>query len=93
MKDQLSDMLTRIRNGQRSGLLKVKLYKPTSNTCIQVLNILYKEGYIRGFKINNIKPLEVTVYLKYTYFGTPVIKEIKRISKPGRKFYTSIKPL
>ena len=93
MKDKLSDMLTRIRNGQKSGLLQIKLYKPSSNICLQVLNILHKEGYIRGFKINTIKPLKITVYLKYTYFGTPVIREIKRVSKPGRKFYTSIKPL
>ena len=51
MNDQISDMLTRIRNGQKIGLLKVNLYTPSSIKCIAILNILYKEGFIRGFII------------------------------------------
>lgn len=93
MNDQISDMLTMIRNGQKIGLLKVNLYTPSSIKCIAILNILYKEGFIRGFIINSINPLTIEVLLKYDSFGNPVIKQINRISKPGRRFYSNIKSL
>ncbi len=93
MKDQLSDMLTRIKNGQKSGLFKIKLFKPTSNLCLEILNILYNEGYIRGYTIKANRPLEVEVFLKYTLTGTPVITKINRISKPSRRIYLSVKSL
>lgn len=93
MNDQISDMLTRIRNGQKIGLLKINLYTPSSIKCISILNILYKEGFIRGFIINSVNPLTIEVLLKYDSFGNPVIKQINRISKPGRRFYSNIKSL
>jgi small subunit ribosomal protein S8 len=93
MKDQISDLITRIRNGQQKKLLKIKLYTPTSNFCLQFLTLLYKEGYIRGFKILKNKPLTVEVLLKYTAEGQPTIQEIIRISKPSRRFYIKTKSL
>ena len=50
MRDNISDMLTRIRNGQRAKLFEITLFSPVPKVCLQILNILYKEGYIRGFK-------------------------------------------
>lgn len=93
MNDQISDMLTRIRNGQRAGLAKISLYKPSSKICLKILNVLYKEGYIRGFTLTSQNPLTIEVLLKYDNFGNPTIKQISRISKPSRRFYTNIKLL
>lgn len=94
MKDNISDMITRIRNGQKSKLYEIDLYYPTPLICLNILNVLYKEGYIRGlkktYKNNN---LHLKVLLKYDIQGSPVIKNIERISKPSRKVYTSIKSL
>lgn len=93
MNDQISDMLTRIRNGQRAGLFKIVLYKPSSKVCLQILNVLYKEGFIRGFNIKSMHPLCIEVLLKYDSFGNPTIKQISRISKPSRRQYINIKTL
>lgn len=93
MKDLLSDMITRIRNGQKSGLFKISLYKPSSKFCIKILDILYKGGYIRGFIIKSTFPLEIEVLLKYDYLGNPVIKQIQRISKPSLRQYIKSKVL
>ena len=91
--DTIADMLTRIRNGQKAGLAKITLYTPSSKVCLKILNVLYKEGYIRGFKVINSAPLTIEVLLKYDNFGNPTIKQISRISKPSRRFYTNIKLL
>lgn len=94
MKDNISDMLTRIRNGQKSKLYEIELYCPTPLICLNILNVLYKEGYIRGLKKNYInKKLTVKVLLKYDIQGTPVISKIERVSTPGRRVYSSIKSL
>jgi small subunit ribosomal protein S8 len=80
-------MLTRIRNGQMRSLNKINI--PFSNFRLKILEVLKKEGYIIDFYIDNgekkIKFLSVD--LKY-YEGQPVIKEIKRVSKPGRRVYS-----
>ena len=85
--DPIGDMLTRIRNGQMRSLNKINV--PFSNFRLKILEVLKKEGYIVNFKTDidkkNIKFLLVD--LKY-YEGQPVIKEIKRISKPGRRVYS-----
>jgi small subunit ribosomal protein S8 len=85
--DPIGDMLTRIRNGQMRSLNKINM--PFSNFRLKILEVLKKEGYIIDFNINNgekkIKFLSVN--LKY-YEGQPVIKEIKRVSKPGRRVYS-----
>lgn len=94
MIDNISDMLTRIRNGQQAKLFEINLYSPAPKICLKILNLLYKEGYIRGFKtifFNN--KLYIKVLLKYTIAGDPTIKKIWRISKPGCRIYTSIKSL
>ena len=86
--DPIGDMFTRIRNGQMRSITTVDV--PASKFRLKILEILKSEGYINNFFIdnneNNKKILKVD--LKY-YEGTPVIKEIKRVSKPGRRVYSS----
>ena len=85
--DPIGDMLTRIRNGQMRSLNKINM--PFSNFRLKILEVLKKEGYIIDFNIDNDKKKIkfLSVDLKY-YEGQPVIKEIKRISKPGRRVYS-----
>jgi len=94
MRDNVSDMLVRIKNGQQAKLFEINLFNPVPKNCLQILNILYKEGYIRGFKkVFIYKKLYIKVLLKYDLNGNSVIKKIIRVSKPGRRIYTSIKSL
>ena len=89
MTDPLGDMLTRIRNGQRARMSTVA--SPASRLRSNVLEVLKDEGYIRDFERSEIevgKP-EITIHLKY-YEGEPVIREIQRVSTPGRRVYSSI---
>ncbi len=85
--DPIGDMFTRIRNGQMRNLISVNI--PASKFRSKILEILKIEGYINNFYLenndNNKKVIKVN--LKY-YEGSPVIKEIKRISKPGRRVYS-----
>lgn len=92
MTDPLGDMLTRIRNGQRAR--KTSVMAPASQLRANVLEVLKREGYIRGFSHSEIKPgiAELTIELKY-HEGEPVIREISRISTPGRRVYSKIKDL
>jgi len=85
--DPIGDMLTRIRNGQMRSLNKINM--PFSNFRLKILEVLKKEGYIIDYNINNDKKKIkfLSVDLKY-YEGQPVIKEIKRVSKPGRRVYS-----
>ena len=87
LTDPIGDMFSRIRNGQMRSLSSINV--PVSNFRLQILEVLKNEGYINNFFIekndNNKKNLKVD--LKY-YEGNPVIKEIKRISKPGRRIYS-----
>jgi len=94
MIDILSDMLTRIRNGQKASLLEVFLYNPMPKICIQILKILQKEGFIRGFKTIIINDKEhFIVLLKYNIEQVSVIRKIKRVSKSGRRLYIKSKHL
>ena len=90
--DPLGDMLTRIRNAQMRG--KSKISTPASRLRAHVLDVLKDEGFIRGYatieKEGN-KP-EIEIELKY-YEGKPVIQQIKRISKPGRRVYLAVRDL
>ena len=90
--DPLGDMLTRIRNAQAAGERSVKC--PASKLRKSVLEVLEREGYIRGFSWEELRSHipEFTIELKYDE-GTPVIKEIARVSKPGRRVYSKIKDL
>ena len=85
--DPIGDMFTRIRNGQMRNLNSVEI--PASKFRSKILDILKSEGYINNYFLesseNNKKIIKVN--LKY-YEGNPVIKEIKRISKPGRRVYS-----
>jgi len=89
--DPLGDMLTRIRNGQRAR--KSTIVSPASKLRENVLEVLKREGYIRGYERNeNEGKPELNIELKY-YEGEPVIKAISRVSTPGRRVYSSIKDL
>ena len=84
--DPIGDMITRIRNAQMRSLSSVKI--PGSKFRASILDVLKKEGYISDYKfLTDVKDKNsLTVSLKY-YNGNPVIKEIKRVSKPGRRIY------
>ena len=92
MSDPLGDMLTRIRNGQRTGKSKVRA--PASKLRANVLEMLKREGYIRGYRTESDERglNEVEIELKYNE-GAPVIQEIARVSRPGRRVYSKIKEL
>jgi small subunit ribosomal protein S8 len=91
ISDPVGDMLTRIRNAQERGKNKVAV--PPSRLRERVLEVLHKEGYIRGFTTVEIDgKAELEVELKY-FDGAPVIKEIQRVSKPGRRVYASVSTL
>jgi small subunit ribosomal protein S8 len=92
MSDPLGDMLTRIRNGQRARLSDVD--SPASRLRAHVLDVLKREGYIRGYtqRESSNGQVELKIELKY-HDGDPVIQKILRISKPGRRVYASIKSL
>ena len=92
MSDTLGDMLTRIRNGQTTN--KKIVDAPASRFRKNVLEVLKREGFIRNFEEKEMRPgiNFFEIELKY-YNGKPVITEIKRVSKPGRRVYSSIKNL
>jgi len=91
MKDNISDMLTRIRNGQKASLLEVLLFWPTPSICLKILTVLQREGFIRGFKKVFVGDKQyICVLLKYNTFQTPLITKIERISKPGKRIYCKV---
>lgn len=89
MSDPLADMLTRIRNGQRAGKDTITVLYSKLN--INVLDVLQREGYIRAHSVNEVRDgiKNITVELKY-YEGSPVIKALERVSRPGRRSYKGI---
>ncbi|MDE0389539.1 MAG: 30S ribosomal protein S8 [Rhodospirillales bacterium] len=92
MTDPLADMLTRIRNGQQAR--KSAVLSPASKLRAGVLDVLQREGYIRGYsktESDTGKPA-FSIELKYQE-GRPVIAELHRVSKPGRRVYSGIKDL
>ncbi|MBI5164483.1 MAG: 30S ribosomal protein S8 [Magnetospirillum sp.] len=92
MTDPLGDMLARIKNGQRATKASIK--SPASRLRANVLEVLKREGYIRGYSQEENRPgvAELTIELKY-HEGKPVITEITRVSKPGRRVYSKITDL
>jgi small subunit ribosomal protein S8 len=92
MNDPLGDMLTRIRNAQMRG--RSTVVTPASKLRAWVLDVLANEGYIRGYEKTTGADGHpaLSISLKY-YEGTPVIREIKRVSKPGRRVYMGSKEL
>ncbi|MEL6582224.1 MAG: 30S ribosomal protein S8 [Pseudomonadota bacterium] len=92
MNDPLGDMLTRIRNAQMRG--KTDVVTPASKLRAWVLDVLQTEGYIRGYEAGKDERghPQIRVELKY-YEGEPVIRELKRVSTPGRRVYKGVKEL
>lgn len=92
MTDSIADMLTRIRNGQKSKLISVSLHG--SKIKCAILRVLEGEGYIKGYGVSRDKNIrQIEVYLKYSIKGNPAICKIDRVSKPGKRVYSSINKL
>ena len=85
MQDPISDMLTRIRNGQSAG--KVRITVPMSKQKTAIAEVLKEQGYIRGFSVEEVenKP-QLAILLRY-FEGKPVIEMLKRVSRPGLRIY------
>jgi small subunit ribosomal protein S8 len=91
MNDPLGDMLTRIRNAQMRK--RPSVTTPASSLRARVLDVLQSEGYIRGYaEVEFNGKSEFSIELKY-FDGQPVIREIERISKPGRRVYSSVRAI
>lgn len=89
--DPLGDLLTRIRNGQRAR--KDSVLTPASKLRTRVLDVLQREGYIRGYSEEQMGPIAgIRIELKY-FEGQPAIKHVARISKPGRRIYSGSQEL
>ncbi len=84
MTDPIADMLTRIRNAQSAG--KADVIMPASKAKQAIAGVMKDEGYIADFAVNTDAKPELTITLKY-YQGSPVIDEMKRISRPGLRIY------
>ena len=90
--DPIGDLLARIRNAQQRG--KSKVTTPASKMRERVLEVLQQEGYIRGFSVTEKSGGQAEIEIELMYFdGEPVIKNIKRVSKPGRRVYASVETL
>ncbi len=92
MSDPIGDMLTRIRNGQKAGMKKILC--PFSSMRASVLNVLKESGFIRDYKeqLAETGHKELSIELKYDA-GQPVIRELRRVSKPGRRIYTAAREM
>ena len=87
LTDPIGDMFSRIRNGQMRSLNSVDM--PSSNFRQNILKILKDEGFIKDFFIEKYENNKISLRINLKYYeGTPVIKEIKRVSKPGRRVYS-----
>jgi small subunit ribosomal protein S8 len=92
MNDPLGDMLTRIRNAQLRG--KSTVSSPASKLRVWVLDVLASEGYIRGYEKKSTENGQGELVISLKYFeGAPVIRELKRVSKPGRRVYMGVKDI
>ena len=92
MNDPIGDMLTRIRNAQMRG--KSTVLTPASKLRAWVLDVLADEGFIRGYEKTSSTDGHGAIEISLKYFdGVPVIKELKRISKPGRRVYLGVKDI
>ena len=92
LSDPVGDLLSRIRNGQRAG--KTVVESPASSLRANVLEVLKREGYIRGYSKEEVRAgiANLQIELKY-HDGEPVIRRIDRVSTPGRRVYSKIKDL
>ena len=89
--DPIGDLITRIRNGQMRRTAKIKA--PNSRLRVRLLDVLQAEGYIRGYaEVETKGHRELEIELKY-HEGEPAIRELKRVSTPGRRVYSSVSEL
>ena len=92
LSDPIADMLTRIRNGLRVSKEQVNVR--ASNVCEGIASVLIVQGYIKDYdRIDDSRQGILRIVLKYDREGTPVINSIKRVSKPGRRVYSSVEDL
>jgi small subunit ribosomal protein S8 len=94
MTDPISDMLTRVRNAQKAKYLKVQI--PYSQLKLDISKVLLEEGFIKSYDViqyNNSVVKNIQLELKYFDKGVPAIVKIDKVSKPGKRIYTSIKDL
>ncbi len=92
MNDPIGDMLARIRNAGMRGKSTVSV--PASKMRTRVLDVLADEGYIRGYEPSTGSDGHPAIEISLKYFeGAPVIREMKRVSKPGRRVYMSVKDI
>ena len=92
MNDPIGDMLTRIRNAQMRG--KSTVSTPASKLRAWVLDVLADEGYIRGYEKTTSTDGHGAIEISLKYFdGVPVIRELRRVSKPGRRVYLGVKDI
>ena len=85
MQDPISDMLTRIRNGQQAG--KVRVVMPASRQKEAIAGVLKKQGYVRDYSVEEIHgEFQLAIVLRY-FEGKPVIETIQRVSRPGLRVY------
>ena len=90
MQDPIADLFSRINNAQMRG--KASVAVPSSNIKINLVSLLKDKGYVGSFDVNDGPKPEIEIKLKY-FEGAPVIKELKRISKPGLRKYTNKKEI
>lgn len=91
MSDPISDMLTRIRNGQSAR--KVTVAMPSSGLKASIASVLKEEGFIEDFEVSKVQSkAELTITLKY-YLGKPVITRLRRVSRPGLRRYKGVNDL
>ena len=90
LSDPIGDMIARVKNAQARNHKKVEL--PSSNFKSKIADILKNEGFIKDFKINDDKKPTLSLELKY-YSGNPVISAFERVSKPGRRIFSSAEGL
>ncbi len=92
MTDPLGDMLARIRNGHMRG--KTRIHCPASRLKENVLGVLKREGYIRDWRREGLETSRPELVIELKYFeGEPVIREIGRVSTPGRRIYSSVRDM
>jgi len=92
VSDPLGDMLTRIRNAQMRN--RPKVATPASKLRERVLEVMREEGYIRGFSRTDYQDGKAEIEIELKYFdGKPVIRNLKRVSRPGRRVYSSVNDL
>ena len=90
MQDPIADLFSRINNAQARG--KASVVVPSSNKKISLVSLLKDKGYVGSFNVSDDPKPEIEIELKY-FEGAPVIKELKRISKPGLRLYTNKKEI